>query len=110
MKNGRKQLTGIINGFITAAVIIISVSLVTSGIAISKVNSEYMETGVRAAKLIAERENEQISVSLNDAMMYEGNTQTERLEKVLELMPPPVNTGYYIYCEFCSLVGVYKTE
>lgn len=105
MLRSNSQLIGIINGFITAAVIIISISLVASGIAISKVNSEYMETGVRAAKIIAERENEQISVSLNDAMMYEGSSKAEILEKVLELMPPPVNTGYYIYRELCSLAG-----
>ncbi|MDD6276749.1 MAG: hypothetical protein PUB20_08010 [Clostridia bacterium] len=105
MLRSNSQLIGIINGFITAAVIIISISLVASGIAISKVNSEYMETGVRAAKIIAERENEQISVSLNDAMMYEGSSKSEILEKVLELMPPPVNTGYYIYRELYSLAG-----
>ena len=110
MKNESNQLTRIINGFITASVIIISVSLIAAGIATSKVNSEYMETGVRAAKIVAERENEQISLSLNDTQMYSGEGSSDKIEVALSLMPPPVNTGYYIFCGFCSLVGADNLE
>ena len=79
--------------FIAVTVVISSAMLVASGIAVAKVNSEYMETGVRAAKIIAVRSSEQISVSLSDKLMYEGDGGG-LADKILTLLPPPVNTVY----------------
>ncbi|MBQ7549531.1 MAG: hypothetical protein IJT03_07490 [Clostridia bacterium] len=80
--------------FIAVTVVISSAMLVASGIAVARVNSEYMESGVRAAKIIAVRDSEQISVSLSDKLMYKSDGSGELADKILSILPPPVNTVY----------------
>ena len=95
MKNEKNQIKRIIDGFITAVVIITSVTLVASGIAVSKANTEYLETGVRASKIVVEKESVQIFVSESEAITLAADKDySEIAGKILSFLPPPVNTVY----------------
>ena len=104
MKNEKNQTMRIIDGFITAVVIITSLTLVASGIAISKANTEYLETGIRASKIIAEKESVQIFVSESESITLAANKNySETAEKILTFLPPPVNTVFIAAREFREL-------
>ncbi len=91
----KKQTMRILDGFLTAVIIISAVTLVCSGIAISKVNTDYMETGVRAAKIVAERESMQISVATHEGIKLAPRYNFP-IESILKFLPPPLNTAYFI--------------
>ena len=100
MKNEKNQTMRIIDGFITAVVIITSVTLVASGIAISKANTEYLETGVRAPRIVAEKESVQIFVSESESVTLASDKgYSKTAEKVLSFLPPPVNTVFIAFRE-----------
>lgn len=104
MKKYKSQTAKITEAFITAVVVVFSVTLVASGIAISKVNSDYMSSGVRTAKIVAERENQEIFFTMNERKFKASDEEINgRIESVLSLMPAPVNTGYYIFKEIYSV-------
>ena len=91
----------ILDGYVTAVVIITSVTLVASGICISRMNTEYLETGVRAAKIVAERESRQIFLTENEAISLPSDSRFYYIaDKVLTFLPPPVNTVYLAAKEF----------
>ena len=97
MKKEKNQTQRIIDSFITSIILIFSFTLVGCGVAVSKINTDYMETGVRAGKIVAERESQQISVTTHDGI--ELRTQTNYLDvvdKILTYLPPPVNTTYLV--------------
>lgn len=100
MTKEKNQTARIIDGFVTAVVIITAVSLVASGIAVSKINSEYLETGVRTAKIVAERKNEQIFLSESDNLLISSGKTADVVQNVLKYLPPPVNTIYLAAKEF----------
>ena len=88
----------------TVIVLITAVMLVVCGVAIIKVNTDYMQTGVRAGKIVAERENMQISVTTHEGIKLTTRPDyIDMIDKVLTFLPPPVNTTYLITKE---LVGV----
>ena len=99
----KTQTRRIVEAYITAVVLVTAVTLVMTGIAISKINTDYMQTGVRAGKIVAEGESEQISVTT-----HEGITITPKsdylavADKVLTFLPPPVNTTYLIVREIIA--------
>lgn len=106
MKSYKSQTVRLTEKFITAVVIIVSVMLVSSGIAIAKVNTEYMSTGVRAAKIVAERDNEEIFVSMNDRKFRAADKILyDRVDSVLSFAPAPINTGYFIFKEIYSVTA-----
>ncbi len=95
MNKDKTQTARILECFLTAVIIISAVTLVFSGVAISKVNTDYMETGVRAAKIVAERENMQISVTTHEGILLSPQKNFP-VDMILKLLPPPVNTSYFI--------------
>lgn len=106
MQKNKFQSIKITEAFITAVVVAVSVTLVASGIAISKINTEYMTSGIRAAKIVAERDNQEIFISMNDKKFSaDGNDLSKKIEFALSVMPAPVNTGYFIYNEINSLIN-----
>ena len=106
MKKEKNQTQRIIDSFITAVILIFSFTLVGCGVAISKINTDYMETGVRAGKIVAERESQQISVTMHDGIQLK--TQTDYLQiadKILTYLPPPVNTTYLVAKEIGQMLN-----
>ncbi len=106
MKAEKTQTRKLIEAYITAVVLITAVMLVLSGIAISKINTDYMETGVRAGKIVAERQSQQISLTTHEGI--ELKAQTDYLpvaDKILTYLPPPVNTTYLIAKEIVQMVN-----
>ena len=104
MKKEKNQTQRIIDSFITSIILIFSFTLVGCGVAVSKINTDYMETGVRAGKIVAERESQQISVTTHDGI--ELRTQTNYLDvvdKILTYLPPPVNTTYLVAKEISKI-------
>lgn len=99
MKSDKTQISKILDGFVTTVVILTAATLVASGIAISKINTEYMTTGIKAAKIVAEHENKEISVSLDDNIIITREKDFLAVDKILSLLPPPINTGYMIVRE-----------
>lgn len=106
MKKEKNQTQRIIDSFITSIILIFSFTLVGCGVAVSKINTDYMETGVRAGKIVAERESQQISVTTHDGI--ELRTQTNYLDvvdKILTYLPPPVNTTYLVAKEIVAMIN-----
>lgn len=101
MKRFKPQTRRIYEAFISLTVIIISVMLVASGLAVSKINTEYMESGVKAAKIIAQRENEEIFVSLNGRKFAPPQDIDEYLKTAAMFLPAPLNVVYY-FCDGIS--------
>lgn len=105
MQKDKTQTRRIIETYVTVVVLITAATLVMTGIAISKINTDYMQTGVRAGKIVAERESTQISVTT-----HEGITLTPKrdylavADKILTFLPPPVNTTYLMVKEIAEMV------
>ena len=111
MQKDKTQTRRIIETYFTLVVLVTAVTLVMSGIAISKINTDYMETGVRAGKIVAERENTQISVTTHEGIRLEPNNEYLAVaDKVLTFLPPPVNTTYLVVKEIIELVEICKTS
>ena len=105
MKKNKSQTMRIIDAFVITVVLIISVTLVGSGISISRINTEYLETGVRTAKIVAERKGSQLLVMQNDAVLLSPKKDYAAVyDKILTFLPPPVNTVYLCVKEFKEAV------
>lgn len=105
MENFRTQLRGIIEKFIGVTVIILAITLVASGFAVTKINTDYMETGVRTAKIIAERENEEIFFSLNGRKFSPSQKLGDKLETASYFMPAPLNALVYVGREITDFIN-----
>lgn len=92
----KSQTVRILGCFLTVVVMISSIMLLMSGIAISKMNTDYMETGVRAGKIVAERESRQISLTTHKGLKLSPVADNDYLDKILTYMPVPINTTYLI--------------
>lgn len=104
MKQYKTQLERINDAFIGVTVVIIAATLVASGLAVSKVNTEYMETGIKAEKIIAERENEEIFFSLGGRKFSPPKKLEEKLNSVALYLPAPLNGMVYIADEIFNLI------
>ncbi len=98
----KTQTMRILESFLTAVIVISAVTLVASGVAISKVNTDYMESGIRAAKIVAERESMQISVTTHKGLLLSPQKALP-IDTILKFLPPPVNTTYFIAEELLEL-------
>lgn len=105
MKSFKSQTRKIYEVFISLSVIIASAMLVASGLAVSKINTEYMESGVKAAKIIAQRENEEIFVSLNGRKFAPPQEIDEYIETAAMLLPAPLNVVYYFCNEIAAFIN-----
>lgn len=110
MKNEKNQTQRILDGFITSVILIFGITLVTSGIAISKINTDFLETGVYAGKIVAEREAQQISVTTNDGLTLKGESHPETFRKIITFFPPPINTTYMMLEEAEKILTKIKNE
>lgn len=97
MKNYKTQFARISDAFIGVTAVIMAVTLVASGIAVSKINTEYMATGVKTAKIVAERENEEIFFSLGEKKFSSPKRINDNIKTIGYLLPAPLNAVYYIY-------------
>lgn len=110
MKKYKTQLSKIIETFIGVTAVITAAVLVASGIAVSKINTEYMETGIKTAKIVAERENEEIFFSLNGRKFSARPDVSEKLRTAAYLLPAPLNAVYYFGEEISGIVQRFKEE
>lgn len=97
MKSYKTQFARISDAFIGVTAVITAVTLVASGIAVSKINTEYMATGVKTAKIVAERENEEIFFSLGEKRFSSPKRINDNIKTIGYLLPAPLNAVYYIY-------------
>lgn len=104
MKKYKSQFMRITDVFVGLTVIITAATLVASGLAVTRINTEYMETGVRAVKLVAERENEEIFFSLNEKKFSAPEKLGQGLEKAVYLLPAPLNTVVYFIDKINELI------
>lgn len=110
MKKKKTQSKRILDTFVTSIILIFSATLVASGIAISKINTDYMETGIRAGKIVAERANRQISVTTHEGLQITGESDPEVIDKIMRFIPPPVNTTYIVFQEIKEMVRNSNSE
>ena len=103
MKRYKSQFMRITDVFIGLTVIITAAMLVASGLAVTKINTEYMETGVRAVKIVAERENEEIFFSMNEKKFATPEKLGQRIEKAAYFLPAPLNTVVYFIDKISEL-------
>ncbi len=104
MKNQKTQTQRILDSFVATIILIVAGTLVASGIAISKINTDYMESGVRAGKIVAERTAQQISVTTHDGLTISGETDPDKFIRSLAYLPPPVNTTYMIVTDLIDMI------
>lgn len=100
----KSQMRRINEFYIGFIVVIISAMLVMSGVAVSKINTEYMDTGVKAARIVAERENEEILVSMNGRKFSAPRQMSEYLQTAARLLPAPLNGIYFFFDEIFELI------
>ena len=106
MKSEKTQTRKIIETYITVVVLITAMMLVLSGIAVSKINTDYMETGVRAGKIVAERQSQQISLTTHEGIELKAKTDyLPVIDKIITCLPPPVNTTYLIAKEVVQMIN-----
>ena len=105
MKTEKTQTRKIIETYITVVVLITAMMLVLSGIAISKINTDYLETGVRAGKIVAEREAQQISVTTHDGLTLKRENNPEAFRRIINFLPPPINTTYMLLEEIEKMIA-----
>ena len=111
MKKNKSQTMRILDGFVTAVVVVTSATLVASGVCISRMNTEYLETGVRAAKIVAERESRQIFLTENESIkLVPDKNYYQIADKVLSFLPPPINTVYITAKEIKNAVESSETN
>ncbi len=108
MKMQKSQAQRILDCFVTSVILIVAVTLVSSGIAISKINTDYMETGVRAGKIVAERKAQQISVTTHDGLTLTSEADPGMITDYLAYLPPPVNTTYFLIEDIISIIEHYS--
>lgn len=96
MKNYKTQFSRITDTFISVTAVITAAILIASGLAVTKINTEYMETGVKTAKIVAERENEEIFISMNGKKFSTQKNMEKIFDTVLYFLPAPVNALIYI--------------
>lgn len=104
MKNEKSQTMKIIDGFVTTVVILTAATLVASGVSVSRMNTEYLETGVRSAKIVAEKDSRQIFVANDDSVLLTPQRDYSIIGKIMSFLPPPVNTAYLAVKEIRSSV------
>ncbi len=97
MKSYKTQFARITDAFIGVIAVITAATLVASGIAVSKINTEYMATGIKTAKIVAERENEEIFFSLGEKKFSSPKGIKDDFKSIGFLLPAPLNAAYYIY-------------
>lgn len=100
MKYEKTQAQKVFDSFLTCVILILGLTVVASGIAVSKINTDYLETGVKSGKIIAERQAQQISLTTHDGLTLTSESDPDFFKKIFSFLPPPINTGYYIYNEF----------
>lgn len=105
MKYQKTQMQRIFSGFVTCVILILGATLVASGIAVSKINTDYLETGIEAGKIVAERKAQRISLTTHDGLTLTGESDPENLKKILPFLPSPLNTGYYIFEEIDKMLA-----
>ena len=104
MKKERTQTMKIIDAFVTTVILITAATLVASGIAVSRMNTEYLETGVKSAKIVAERDSRQIFVTDSESITLAPQRDFSFIDKILSFLPPPINTVYLTVKEFREAV------
>ena len=92
----KTQFSRITDAFIGVTAVILAAVLVVSGMAVTKINTEYMETGIKTAKIVAERENEEIFFSLNGRKFSPAQSMDEKLKTAVRLLPAPLNAVFYL--------------
>ena len=108
MKQEKTQTQRILDVFVTSVILIVGITLVTSGIAVSKINTDYLESGVATGKIIAERDAQQISLTTHDGLKLTSEQNPETIKKVLTFLPPPINTTYMIAEEIKEIIAEYQ--
>lgn len=111
MYRSKSQTRRIIDTYVTVIILVISITLILSGIVISKINTDYLENGIRAGKIVAERENTQISIINHNGVKLENNNflYLNVIDRTLPFLPPPVNTSYLLVQEI-QKIKIDKSE
>lgn len=104
MNKKKSQTIRIIETYITVIVLLTALTLIFSGISISKINTDYMETGVKAGKIVAERENTEISLTTHNGITLSAENNLNIMNNILSFLPPPINTSYLIFQEISKNV------
>lgn len=104
MKKQKTQTQRIIDCFVTLVILIVAATLISSGIAISKINTDYLESGIRAGKIVAERTAQQISVTTHEGITLSGETNPGKYVEFLAYLPPPVGTTYMLFENITDII------
>lgn len=96
MKRYKTQFSRITDTFVSVTAVITAAILVASGLAVTKVNTDYTESGVKTAKIVSERENEEIFFSMNGRKFAPTQNIGNKLKFYAYFLPAPLNAVYYL--------------
>jgi hypothetical protein len=100
MKKYKTQFARITDIFVSVTVVITAAVLVASGMAVTKINTEYMETGESVAKIVSERESTEIFFSLNGREFAPPESVGQYFESLKYFLPTPLNIVFYFADKF----------
>ena len=96
MKDLRTQAQKLVSSFITFIVITVSVMLIVMGIFAAKNNTMAIDEGIKPAMIYAAREDEQISVTVDESVYTSAPMGKIPLETAVSLAPAPIGNLYII--------------
>lgn len=100
-----KEITSIIESFVTAIVICGCLTMLAAGIAITANNSEHLSTGAQQTEIYTSADSDMISVSI-DKSVYETKVPNNfSLSLILSVAPAPISSVYWLYENISQLIS-----
>ena len=96
MKDSRTQTQKLLHAFFTCTVVMVSGILIAMGACAAKNNTDALDRGIRPAMIYAARQDQQISVTVDQAVFTTRSAPPLPAETVLSLMPAPWGNLYLI--------------
>ena len=105
MKDLRSETQRLISLFITCIVIIVSFMLIAMGVFAAENNTKAIDSGLKPAMIYAARNDEQISVTVDEAVYSTEKVDDFPLETALSLAPAPFGNIYIICRRTAEYIG-----
>ena len=97
MKDRRTETQKLAHSFISAAVVLTSLTLIALGVFAAKNNTAAIDSGITPAMIYAARENEEISVRIDERLYQPEKVKEFPFDTAASLSPAPLGSLYLIY-------------
>lgn len=97
MKDRRTETQKLAHSFISAAVVLTSLTLIALGVFAAKNNTAAIDSGITPAMIYAARENEEISIRIDERLYQPEKVKEFPFDTAAILSPAPLGSLYLIY-------------